>query len=342
MGEFEKVAKVFVSPAEKLIDGIGKALGRVYEPLHLKRMADAQAYQVKKIGEALRENSDIPINYEKEGVSLSTSDYDEFVKRTQNRLAFQELRKQENIETVAGKALNLLEGKPQIEKEPVDVDWLVRFFNSVESIGNEEMQDLWAKLLAGEIQNSGTFSLRTMDKLCSISPKEAMVFQRLLNHTLRTNTKLFLLNDGDSKKMYSYDDVLLMNECGLINSTPLLSTKIQITFAFSFPILWSDNNVIMARAKEGQITISLPIYPLTQVGKELAQVVGLDMETQEMEEIASNLSKKNPKINFTVRKVMEHNGEQYSFEADEKELKEFESFLNINNNPEDGGSHDQL
>ena len=325
MGNLAEIAKALVSPAEKLIDGMQKALGKAYEPRYLKRMADAQAYQLKKIGEAMRENSDIPIVYNKEGLSLSTTDYEEFVKRAQNRMAFQELRKQENIETVAGKALGLLEGKPEVEKESVDVDWLVEFFNSVENIGNEEMQDLWARLLAGEIQHSGTFSLRTMDRLSSISQNEAKTFERLLEKALCTHNNSFILSNRDFSSLeYAYNEIMLMNECGLIDSTPFLTTNVDVTFAFSAPILWSDNDVITARAKEGQKIIRLSIHPLTKVGKELSKIVGFNMLTQDIEKIADALGQRHNDVVFKVKKITEHHENSFSFEPDEEEIKEME------------------
>lgn len=326
MGEAVEMVKALISPGEKLIDGMFKAFGKIYEPHHLKKMADAQSYQIKKIGEAMRENSDIPIEYNSNGITLSSSDYDDFVKRTQGRLAFQELRKQENIETVAGKALNYLEGKPKVDNEPIDVDWLVRFFSSVESIGNEEMQELWAKLLAGEIQHSGSFSLRTMDKLSSLSQREAMIFQEILCHCVCGEFNSYVMHKEYNPDKYSHGSIILMGECGLVNSDSNLIVNVDITSAFSAPILWSDKNVITARVKEGKKIIKVPVYPLTQVGKELSRIIGYNMSTQEIEVIKENLKRENQDVIFKSKRIVEHREDgSFSYEIDEEDLKERET-----------------
>ncbi len=252
MGEAVEIVKALVSPGEKLIDGMFKAFGTVYEPRNLKKMADAQSYQIKKIGEAIRENSDIPIEYNSNGIVLSSSDYDEFVKRTQGRLAFQELRKQENIETVAGKALNILDGKPSIEREDADPDWLLRFFNSVEDISNEDMQEIWAMLLAGEIQNPGTYSLRTLEALHNLSPQEAQIFQEISKHCLcSAGGSSVLINNNEilNNELIPYGKIMMLEECGLVNGNGLLTLTHKVKKNRNV-FLWNDNFTIITNSHD--------------------------------------------------------------------------------------------
>ena len=63
MGEALEIAKVMVEPATKLIGAVQSAIGRAYEPRHIRRLADAKAYEISAIGQAMREASDIPITY---------------------------------------------------------------------------------------------------------------------------------------------------------------------------------------------------------------------------------------------------------------------------------------
>lgn len=41
MGEILEIAKVLVSPCEKLMTMVGGAIGKAYEPRHTRKMADA-------------------------------------------------------------------------------------------------------------------------------------------------------------------------------------------------------------------------------------------------------------------------------------------------------------
>ncbi len=47
------------------------------------------------------------------------------------------------------------------------------------SISDDEMQTLWAKVLAGEANSPGTYSKRTVNLLSDLDKKDALLFQSL-------------------------------------------------------------------------------------------------------------------------------------------------------------------
>ena len=118
-------------PTAKLIDTVSAGIGRICTPKYIKRMADAKAYEINKISEALRENSDVIAFYDQGNVSLKTPELEELAKRTAQRMTHQELQKQYNIESVVAKAYAELEKKDSVSDEPVDSDWINSFFDFV-------------------------------------------------------------------------------------------------------------------------------------------------------------------------------------------------------------------
>ena len=80
--------------------------------------------------------------------------------RASERLVRREMRRQENIESITKKAVEALPAT--VSEDPVDGDWIGRFIESCQDIGDEEVQALWARLLAGEIAKPGTISIRTL------------------------------------------------------------------------------------------------------------------------------------------------------------------------------------
>ncbi len=66
-----------------------------------------------------------------------------------------EIRRQENIESIVRKAVDELPPPEQMSEQPVNEDWTSRFFQECQDIGNEEMQQIWARILAGEVARSG-------------------------------------------------------------------------------------------------------------------------------------------------------------------------------------------
>ena len=172
MGTTE-IVQALVSPAEKLIEAVSGAIGKAYEPKHIRKMADAKAYELKVISDTVRNNSDVPIVYDSAGVSIDTSNFEEIAKRASSRLAYQEITKQQNIEAVADNAYEELENVENVSSEPVNPDWMFRFFNSVENISNKDMQKIWGHILAGEIKQPNTYSFRTLEKLKNMTQQEA-------------------------------------------------------------------------------------------------------------------------------------------------------------------------
>lgn len=171
-----EVIQALISPTEKLIEAVSGAIGKAYEPRHIRRMADAKAYELKMISDAVRNNSDVPIVYNSKGVSIDTSNFEEIAKRASSRLAYQEITKQQNIEAVADNAYQELQGADSVCSTPVDPDWMFRFFNAVENISNVDMQKIWGRILAGEIQSPSKYSYRTLEKLRNITTEEAQFF----------------------------------------------------------------------------------------------------------------------------------------------------------------------
>ena len=136
-------------PLTKLIETVSYGVGKIFEPIHNDRMTKSKEKEIRAISDALRENNDVIITYDKGSVIAKTPEFEDFVRRTQQRLAYQELEKQCNIESVVGFAYKELETIDNVSNEPVDKDWVSRFFNCVEDASNEDLQKIWGKILAG-------------------------------------------------------------------------------------------------------------------------------------------------------------------------------------------------
>ena len=99
----------------------------------------------------------------------------DFAHTVTQRIQFQEEKRQSNIEAVVRQAASELEGQEVGDHEP-DHDWTARFFNDVQDVSSEEMQQLWAKVLAGEVERPGSTSLRTLRILKDMDQHVARVF----------------------------------------------------------------------------------------------------------------------------------------------------------------------
>lgn len=93
------------------------------------------------------------------------------------RLEYQEHKRQANIISVAGRATQLLADEIVPAAEP-DHDWTARFFREAQDVSSEEMQVLWSRVLAGQVREPGTTSMRTLGVLKDLDVSTARLFSR--------------------------------------------------------------------------------------------------------------------------------------------------------------------
>ena len=101
-----------------------------------------------------------------------------FAETVTQRIQFQEEKRQANIASVIGQAVLQLEDK-EVQDHEVDHDWTARFFSDVQDVSSEEMQQLWARVLAGEVEKPGGTSIKTLDILKNLDKATAHLFRLL-------------------------------------------------------------------------------------------------------------------------------------------------------------------
>ena len=153
-----ELIKAISDPAKILIEKISDAIGGIFEPWQIRRVAEAEAE-----ANLIRAKTDIEI--------------DNLQIRSMERFFIEEARKQYNIESITAKALNQIDDSSN--PKDMDEDWIVNFFDKSRLISDEEMQILWSQILAGEANSPGSFSNRTVNFVSSLSKNEAKRFKDL-------------------------------------------------------------------------------------------------------------------------------------------------------------------
>ena len=112
-----------------------------------------------------------------------------------------------------------------------DHDWTARFFNDIQDVSSEEMQSLWAKVLAGEVEKPGSTSIQTLSILKNLDQATARLFGKLCSIciSLRLDGNQFidarvpsLGGDAGSNALQEYGldfgNLNVLNEHGLVIS----------------------------------------------------------------------------------------------------------------------------
>jgi hypothetical protein len=206
MGEGTSLIKLdgLAKPATVLVKRISDAVGGIFKPCQIKRIAKAEAEAA-----IIKAESEITIT--------------ELHKRAVHRFIYEEAKKQANMEAVTNLAL------PQLHKESkpgeMNTDWITNFFDKCRIISDSEMQQLWGKVLAGEANAPGTFSKRTVNFLGSLDKDDAVQFTKVCQFTWSINGLVPLIFDVE-KAIYAdaglrFDILNHLDDVGLISFTTI-------------------------------------------------------------------------------------------------------------------------
>ncbi|USD37001.1 MULTISPECIES: TIGR03899 family protein [Ferrimonas] len=206
--------------------------------------------------------------------------------RTEKRLQDWHEQRQANLENVLRQAIPLA-GSTVSNKE-LDPDWQFQFCQMAEQIHNDKMQKLWAQILATELSLPGSFSLRTLDTLKSMTQREAMQFAR----TVSLSTQI---GQDPSRKVITgyrreagfggfssakqeglnlsgqglpYSAILTLRDLGLLFATELETGPLA---AKQTLLLRCQGHNMRFTPKSGRLR--LRYYRFTQVGDELGQLI---------------------------------------------------------------------
>ena len=155
-------ASGLVKPANTLVNKISNAVGRHFDPRQAVRMAEAEARadRIRRVGAA---ETDIEIAELKE--------------RAAYRFANEEMTKQLNMESITEKAIPHLNS--DANPDGMENDWITNFFDKCRTVSDDDMQELWGRILAGEANTPNSFSRRTVNLVADLDKRDAELLTRL-------------------------------------------------------------------------------------------------------------------------------------------------------------------
>ena len=275
-------------PLTKLIDCVFNTIGLVIGPLITVSQAKADAKKISLLSEAISNNSNLPIIYQDERVTIDNRNADELTNRAMNHMISQSILNQKNIDAVLGNAIAELANETEASDDPVDNDWIYRFFNSVADISDENMQKLWGMLLAGEVIQPGSFSLRTIERLRTMNKHEAVSFAKMSEFVFRLDEEDILFIPSMELGAFSIDNtanitsiyenfgitnsmLLSLEECGLLEIKLLGSVDKKLSYGDTIHYSYGDKKITITAISE--LNIDFAAYSLTNSGKELYRII---------------------------------------------------------------------
>ena len=316
---------VKVPAIEKLLDYTASGIGAVAGPILATWQArrEAAALQVAAQGQADSLRIIAAAQADARAVLVSPDATVEgqldFGTAVTQRVQFREEKRQSNIAAVIDQAAQEL-GDSEVQEHEVDHDWTARFFADVQDVCSEEMQNLWGRILAGEVERPGSTSFRTMSILKNLDRGTALLFMKLCSARMTPQIGLwgggaeragneFVLSlggraAGNSLETYdlSYNTLNRLNEHGLIvpEYDSVLQHKILDSGLGRSP-RWASMAhgfqghswvLVPIDQRQGNQTIELSVILLTNAGMELAKVVDVEAMPEYQEAVADFFEKK--------------------------------------------------
>ncbi|MDE0303257.1 MAG: DUF2806 domain-containing protein [Albidovulum sp.] len=180
-----------------------------------------------------------------------------------------------NKRNVAQRAVEFLsslgsEGIPDPESDAseVDPDWLNHFAGYAEKASSENVRDLWARVLAGEVRHPGSFSLTTLRLLAEFDRQMASWFQE--EAEFRVMGKYILRPDDLRGERLSR--MLFLEEVGLIHNAANIGGVVHNFNPGSQGFAVLPEGDLCLRIHFDQ-KVPLKVIPMTRVGREIAAIL---------------------------------------------------------------------
>lgn len=183
------------------------------------------------------------------------------------------LQKELNIQKTV--ALTLEEASQisdeQVSDEEVDPDWFTQWRENAQNVSKEDMQRVWAKILAGEIKAPGRFSLRTLGYVSLMSQHDAKLIDKIAPFAF--NKLIFQIKNEDWVKLeVTIGELIELEDIGIISGA--VSIGFTRTIASQDPDKFSSvqvchNKVVIITHNDPSEKLTMGVINITRVGREI-------------------------------------------------------------------------
>ena len=241
-------------PATVLVEKISDAVGGIFKPHQMRRVAKAEA--------------DIALIQAQNEIEI-TALHQRGLLRWVEEIAEQQF----NMEEITSKALPLVgeDASPQFMHK----DWITNFFSKCRGISDSGMQELWARILAGEANRSGSFSRKTVNVLEDLGKEEAILFSWLCGFVWKVHTAHCPVVFNSNDEIYQQNRINFLSltnleTLGLIHysSTNVSNTDLPERVVFHY--FGRPLELLVSGNSHRRLSVGKVVF--TQAGEELSSI----------------------------------------------------------------------
>ncbi len=233
----------------------------------------------------------------------------EYAQRAVKQYGEKILREQSNLDKICAIAVNLLKKEKSAsstdqsadhgEEGTINDDWLNGFEEEARQKSTEEMQLLFGRILAGEISQPGSYSIRAVKTLSQLDQKVAFLFKKLCSMcvALRDPFHEFVIDarvcslggDANANALIKYG--LIFHELNILNEYGLIISEYHSSHSYYDPIQNKNTQRCLPFWYQGRYWGLCPLpgwkeenrhkfrlwgVALSRTGRELLRVVDLE------------------------------------------------------------------
>lgn len=216
------------------------------------------------------------------------------VQRAADAFLAKELRHQHNRETIAIKAIEHLKEAPEAETTKPDDDWLNMYARHAQEASSDRMQDMWSKILAGQLRKPNAFSLQTLRFVSELDEATALLFEKWSPSVVNDEMIAFPKKQGDE-----FTELLSLEDYGLItgvtgNLSKMISENPDIPAEqkiMNLPFIFKDH-VLIAQMNR-PVSLTIPNVMLTRIGREVFSITKTPGTLNPIQSFAAEFPKSN-------------------------------------------------
>lgn len=228
-------------------------------------------------------------------------------------VAAEALRKEINVGRALVQAEAELSGDPQEPppKKPDD-DWLFRWRDSASAVSNTELQQLWGRVLAGEVKAPGQFSLRTLEFLRNISQEEARAIEKLgkacLGDVIYRNDTLLQGVGIDFTFLLSMQDLGIVSGVESIGIEMTLKTRRPGSY---IQLLFGRDRALLITHVDDTKVLKIPIYQVTTIGQQVLKLGATEPDMTLLTGVGDEICKQGFDVAIARYTVVDENSVRY-------------------------------
>ena len=240
---------------------------------------------------------------------LSTPTFDVTVDETLLRLpsleerarSYQErvnLRALQNLEAILVRMLNTPPPSGDPGARRPSKTWLNEFADAARAAEEDDVRERWARLLAGEVMNPGSYSVKTLDVLRYLSSEDAALFDHVCSYAFEKG----LIAQEDpifGLTGITYETILRLNAVDLIHPVPA-SWNAQAAPGMSAFQIQFCQRVISVGGPPSHARISVPAFAFTKAGMELRRLTTRVADAEYLEWFVGYLRWRQPQLEIAL------------------------------------------